>query len=243
MVAHHPECADGHGHLEVDITGAIAGEDVGLVELGPVHVDLAVSTLDGVASDTDDALDEVSFTARGRETDEFEGSYPTRLLHRPRREVPKPAIGVAEHYDVTAFHASHEVGLLVDDHSVVQTARTSMQSRFHRSGRDEIRLDEEGPDDQRHHDDGDEHGAQERPTASDTVRPSFAAGRLPVSAVGGLEPVRRRLRHISHSGHVVENASNGPPSIGQHGTAAGAWAGPGGSPRAHGPANPTKEQR
>src|SRR5665647_499686 len=146
MVAHHPQRADGHGHPEVDITGAIAGENIGLVELGPVHVYLAVSTLDGVSTDADDALDEVSCLGRGRETDEFENSSRTALLPHPRGEVPEPAVGVAEHHDVTAFHASHVVGLLVDDHSVVHAARTSMQSRFHGSGRDEKRLDEEGLD-------------------------------------------------------------------------------------------------
>src|SRR5665647_2031969 len=223
MVAHHPQRADGHGHPEVDITGAIAGEDIGLVELGPVHVDLAISTLDGVSPNADHAFDEVSRIGRRRETDELENSTRTALLPHPRGEVPKPAIGVAEHHDVTAFHASHVAGLLVDDHVVVHAARTSVQSRFHGSGRDEKRLDEEGLDDQRHHDDGDEnrgHVAQERPAASETVCPSVTAQLMPLYAAGCLGPIRRRLRHVSHSGQVWENAT-----IGQHGTAAGTWAG------------------
>src|ERR1035437_2738676 len=114
MVTHHPQRACGHGHPKVDLGGAIAGEDVGLVELGPVDVHMAASALNGVAPDTDNPLDEVALAGRGREADGCQRIVNRTMLHGCHRSWGQPPGGVLEHDDVAAMNACYVGDQLVD---------------------------------------------------------------------------------------------------------------------------------
>jgi len=131
VVTHHPQLVGGHGHLEVDITRAVARKEVGLDEADSVDVDLAVSSLDGVASDADNAFDEVVLTGRRSQTDEGEHFVNATARPRGREPVPEPTSGVAEDHDVSALDASHVAGLLVHEHPVTDAARATMKGRLH----------------------------------------------------------------------------------------------------------------
>ena len=218
MVTHHPQSAHGHGHPEVCLDWVIAGEDVGLVDLGPVDEEHTVSPLDDVTTDADDPLDEVAATARGCEPDEDESLMSATLLPGRREGVREPPLGFAKHHDVAPVQATHVAELLVDEHPVTEAARAPMQGWFHRSGRDEERLDEEGLGDQRCDDDGEEDGnhlLEEQPQAAGPgvpwLRTRWVQGSVPrlmppltrrcihMSSSGGQRPTRRGLRHLRHS--------------------------------------------
>src|ERR1035437_3767254 len=116
MVTHYPQLARRHSHPKVDIGGAVAGEDVGLVEQGPVDVDPAALTFNGVAPDADDALDEVALAGRGRQANERERVLYATLRRGRRGSGGEPAGGVAEHHDVAEVQATQVGGRLVDEH-------------------------------------------------------------------------------------------------------------------------------
>jgi len=90
-----------------------------------------------------------------------------------------------EHHNVAAVHGVQVVGEPVHEQPVVVAARTAVQRRFHRLGRDPERLDDEGA---QSHREQRRHGEQHKQPDGERELPVWAAARRPRN----LAPLVRR---------------------------------------------------